>query len=126
LKLHPDNRPKIFLAGGTGITPFLAMIEDMRPTQSVHIYWGMDRESDFYIRPQKNGVAMHYCTDIYPVDSYLNSHPEFISGSKILKQVQHDKSPDIYLSGPPAMVNDSLAKLLAAGVDESNIFYDGK
>lgn len=109
LKLIESENPKIFLAGGTGITPFLAMIESVKPFIPISLYWGMEKDSDFYIRPQQSGLSVTYCTDIYPVDAYIQNIME---------------GADVYLSGPPAMVNDSRSKLLAAGVEPSNIFYD--
>lgn len=108
LALQDNNNPVVFLAGGTGITPFLAML-DIIQNRSVQLYWGMTSEDEFYSRPHHVGLGVHYCTDVYPVDAYLNN---MIEGA------------DIYIAGPPAMVKDSCAKLLAAGVEPSSIFYD--
>lgn len=109
LKLNDNDNPKVFLAGGTGITPFLAMIDSMTHHPAMHLYWGMSHADDFYMRPLRNGLSVTYCTENYPVDAYLENPIE---------------GADIYLSGPPAMVNDSRAKLLAAGVEPSNIYHD--
>ncbi len=108
LKYHESGKAIVFIAGGTGITPFLAMME-ANPTKPATIYWGMTTEDDFYIRPHRNGLAVHYCTDIYPVDAYLLDPVE---------------DAVIYLSGPPAMIRDSKAKLLAYGIEPSNIIHD--
>lgn len=108
LQYDTAHVPAVFLAGGTGITPFLAMVEENKG-KPITIYWGAKTENEFYIRPQQNGLAMHYCVDEYPVDAYLK-HP--IEGAHI------------YLSGPPAMVHDSRVKLLAAGIDPRMIYSD--
>lgn len=109
LYFQDSNKPAVFLAGGTGITPFLAMME-ATSYKPIALYWGMISEYDFYIRPHKNGLAVRYCTDIYPVDACIHDGIDF--------------DAVFYLSGPPAMVLDSKAKLLAAGVEPSNIKYD--
>ncbi|PCH98539.1 MAG: hypothetical protein COB76_06940 [Alphaproteobacteria bacterium] len=109
LKFIENDNAKVFLAGGTGVTPFLAMIEGAKPQTQMSLYWGMETPRDFYVRPQQNGLSVIYCTDIYPVDAYIQN---MIMGA------------DVYLSGPPAMVNDSRSKLLAAGVEPSNILFD--
>ena len=108
LRFIESSNPIVFLAGGTGITPFLAILED-NPTKNAHVYWGMSHEDDFYIRPHRNGLSINYCTDVYPVDAYLTEIIE---------------SAIIYISGPPAMIHDSKAKLLAAGVEPTNIIHD--
>jgi ferredoxin-NADP reductase len=93
------HTPAVFIAGGTGITPFLAMI-DAHKGKSFHVYWGAKKDNEFYVRPQQNGLAMHYCVDEFPVDAH------------------------IYLSGPPNMVHDSRVKLLANGIEPSRIYSD--
>jgi NAD(P)H-flavin reductase len=108
LSWRNDADKTIFIAGGTGVTPFLAMME-AEPSRPVTLYWGMNSEHEFYIRPQRNGLAVHYCTETYPIDAFLKDL---------------DDNAVIYLSGPPAMVQDSKAKLLSAGVEPSNIIHD--
>ena len=108
LCMHETDAPVVFIAGGTGITPFLAMLE-ANPNKPVTLYWGMQSEYEFYIRPHRQGLAVHYCVETYPVDDFLKDRIE---------------GAHIYLSGPPAMVKDSRVKLLAAGVEPSNIHHD--
>ena len=107
LKIQHTDKSKIFLAGGTGITPFLAMMQET--SAPITLYWGMDNDHDFYVRPHHQGIVVHYCTDTYPIDAYLRSPID---------------NGEYYLSGPPAMVRDSLSKLLDLGVEHSNIYYD--
>ena len=102
------HTPAVFIAGGTGITPFLSII-DAYKGRPFHVYWGAKSDDEFYIRPQQNGLIMHYCIDEFPVDTYLRTP---IDGAHI------------YLSGPPNMVHDSRVKLLAAGVEPDMIYSD--
>ena len=109
LHLQPTEKSKVFLAGGTGITPFFAIMEEVK-NKPISLYWGMTSEDDFYIRPHGKGLTVRYCTDIYPVDAYIEDGIDW--------------DAIVYLSGPPAMVADSKAKVLAAGVEPSNIVHD--
>lgn len=109
MHLRNNTRPVVMIAGGTGITPFLAMIEQSGGDRPMHLYWGMDNPDQFYIRPQVSGLSVTLCHDCYPVDAYLQDPVE---------------NADIYLSGPPVMVTESRVKLLAAGIEPSNIIHD--
>lgn len=107
--LRTHDRTIVMIAGGTGIAPFLAMIEQAGAIHPMHLYWGMDDAEQFYIKPHITGLSVTTCHDQYPVDAYLQNP---INGA------------DIYLSGPPVMVTESRVKLLAAGVEPSNIIHD--
>lgn len=108
LKYDAAHTPAVFIAGGTGITPFLAMIDTYKG-KPFTVYWGAKSNDEFYVRPQQNGLAMHYCVHHFPVDDYLKNP---IDGAHI------------YLSGPPNMVHDSRVKLLAAGIEPDMIYSD--
>jgi ferredoxin-NADP reductase len=111
LALHKNKNHHIFIAGGTGITPFLSILE-AHPNIRGQLYWGMQSTHDFYIQPTYDNLEIFYCTDIYPIDAFLDKKDQII------------KDYSVYLSGPPAMVQDSKAKLLAFGYEEENIIYD--
>lgn len=108
LRLQNTNTHKVFIAGGTGVTPFLGMMGEAKA--QITLYWGMNSDHEFYTRPQKKGLAVHYCTENYPIDEYLKSSP--------LDGAEH------YISGPPPMVQDTFSKLLDSGVEHSMIFLD--
>jgi CDP-4-dehydro-6-deoxyglucose reductase, E3 len=48
-----DPRPAVLIGGGTGIAPLKAVVEHaiaMQSARKFHLYWGVRREKDFYIR----------------------------------------------------------------------------
>ena len=62
--LYPKgNDPVVMLATGTGIAPFLAMLERNLPTsqgRSICLYWGMRTEGDFYARDRLELLVSQY------------------------------------------------------------------
>lgn len=108
LQYDETHVPAVFIAGGTGITPVLSIIQQHKG-KPMNVYWGGKSDLEFYIHPQQAGLTMHYCVDNYPVHEYLKDP---IDGAYI------------YLSGPPAMVHDSKVALLAAGIDQNYIYSD--
>jgi ferredoxin-NADP reductase len=108
LQYDPNHIPAVFIAGGTGITPVLAIIEKHKG-KPLNVFWGAKSELEFYAQPKQTGLTMHYCVENFPVQEYLKKPIE---------------NAHIYLSGPPAMVHDSKVMLLASGVHPNKIYSD--
>jgi NAD(P)H-flavin reductase len=60
----PDNQqPIMMLAGGTGITPLLALLQghqDALVQQSVHLYWGVRRAELLFAKEELDALAVRY------------------------------------------------------------------
>jgi NAD(P)H-flavin reductase len=101
------RRPKAALiAGGVGITPIRALLEEM-PGELVVIYRARS-EDDVILREELDalaaarGFALHYA----------------VGGSRdgLLALVPDIAARDVYVCGPPEMVDAATASLRAAGV----------
>ena len=108
--LRDIDRPLLFLAGGTGLAPFLSMLEvlaDNASRQPVHLVYGVTRDEDLVL------------VDV--LESYADRLPDF-SFTTVVADTgsQHprkgwvtDHMPtgflgdetDVYLCGPPPMVD---------------------
>lgn len=108
--------PHVFVAGGIGITPFIAMLSERThkklPIPAHLIYANRD-----------DTVA---CKQL--LDSWAALHPEFSVSYKIgeratAQDIQLDGGL-IYISGPSAMVTGLSADIIAAGIDPSLIKGD--
>jgi benzoate/toluate 1,2-dioxygenase reductase subunit len=47
--LRPVTRPQVFLAGGTGLAPFLSMLEQLATTgtdQPIRLFYAVTRDAD--------------------------------------------------------------------------------
>lgn len=128
--LRDIRRPLLFLAGGTGLAPFLSMLGRIAETGSAHpihlVYGvtndedlvGVDRLEDYAARIP--GFTFATCVvaegSAHPRKGYVMAHiePERLNGGEV----------DVYLCGPPAMVDAVRAWLGQQGVSPANFYYE--
>lgn len=106
--LRPVVRPVLMLAGGTGLAPFLSMLDHLAAigcTQPVHLVYGVTRAVDLVAVDRLDQVAARL-----PSFSFVTVVADAASGHARTGYVtEHlDGAPagaDVYLCGPPAMVD---------------------
>ena len=129
--LRPVRRPVLFLAGGTGLAPFLAMLEKLAQggdgEQRIHLIFGVTSEADLV----KIDVLERYSRELpgfsftccvadeacdYPNKGYVTRYiePEHLNGGDV----------DVYLCGPPPMVDAVRSYLSAQNVAPANFYYE--
>ena len=129
--LRQVTRPLIMVAGGTGLSAFLGMLEQMAvaPTgQRVTLYYGVRYASDLCEQDRLDEF-----TRTIPGFSYhvVVSEPEITWAGKsgfidkhldagAISEVEHD----IYLCGPPPMVESIKAWRLENGLADSNLYFE--
>lgn len=128
--LREIRRPTLFLAGGTGIAPFLSMLETLHGQELHHpvrLMYGVSHDEDVVLCDLLDGYASQiegfsYRTCVASPDSsherkgYVTEHvePEWLG----------DGNVDVYLCGPVAMVEAVTAWLQRAGVKPANFYYE--
>lgn len=131
--LQADSlNPVIFIAGGTGLAPFLSILRQLAEwgeDRNIHLLFGVNRESELFnldelerLQQQLPGFTMTPCvwqpdsgwsgfkgTPVDALQHYLQDYPgEY----------------DIYLCGPPVLVTTATQIAIAQGVDEQRIFSE--
>ena len=126
-----SDRPMIFIGGGTGFAPLKGMIEHAMHRgirRPMHLYWGVRSRRDLYL-PQ---LPQHWARD-WPGFAYtpVLSEPDPDWGGRVglvhaaLMADYPDLSGyDIYLSGPPAMVEAGRPACEARGATLDHMFSD--
>ena len=127
------DRPLLMVGGGTGFAPLKSMIEDLLAhddTRPLHLFWGAATQAELYMHEQvkqwesENG-HIRYTSALSGVDNdgqtgsfsglvheaALHSHPDL-------------SAFDIYISGPPAMVETGRNAFIAHGAEKRRIFFD--
>lgn len=128
--LRDIQRPVLMLAGGTGLAPFTAMLEKIARDGSahpIHLIYGvtldadlveMDRLADLAQRiPNFSFTACVASTDsTYPNKGYVTQH--------ITPAQMNDGNVDIYLCGPPPMVEAVSQFIRDSGVQPASFHHE--
>ncbi len=126
--LREVKRPLLFLAGGTGLAPFLSMLGKLTGTpHPVHLVYGVTNDDDLVCMDRLAAFAAQvpgftYTTCVasdastHPRRGYVMSHtdPAYLHGGDV----------DIYLCGPPPMVDAVRGWLAEQGVTPANLYYE--
>ena len=126
-----SERPMIFMAGGTGFAPIKAVLEHfiaLGTRRSMALYWGTRSESDLYLR----GMVEAWTRDLpdfafHAVVSDDERRGDSRGGlvhEAVLADHPDLSGHDLYMSGPPAMIDVARPQLLAAGLPEERLYYD--
>ncbi|MGA8278473.1 MAG: 2Fe-2S iron-sulfur cluster-binding protein [Rhodanobacteraceae bacterium] len=125
-----SERPLLLMAGGTGFAPIKALIEhflELGSRRSMRLYWGARAASELYLRELPERWVRETTLRFEPVIS----DPEHADGLRIglvheaLLEDQPDLSAfDVYMSGPPTMIDAGRRAFVQAGLPEERLYYD--
>lgn len=131
--LRESERPLILMGGGTGFAPLKGMLEQMMAQgmdKPVHLYWGVRAKADLYMDAVvRSWAARHPQLTYVPVLSEPKTEDNWQGRTgwvheAVAADFPHLADHDVYLSGPPPMVQAAKAAFLAQGLPEAQLFYD--
>ncbi len=126
-----STRPMLFMAGGTGYAPVRAMLEHLLACgcqRPMHVYWGARNASDLYEHERLSDWA-----ERHPELRYVGVAAETGSDDGLRHGLVHSAlledhpdlaGVDLYMSGPPAMIDSARHAFAEAGLDDNHLFYD--
>ena len=126
-----SERPMIFMAGGTGFAPVKAIVEHfiaLGTRRSMQLYWGARSADELYLRE----LAEQWAREMPNLAFHaVVSKPEQANGLRtglvhaaVLADWPDLSAHDLYMSGPPAMIDAAHPAFLAAGLPEDRLYYD--
>ena len=124
----PMEDPKskyLFIAGGVGITPVRSMIESLAPTNDLVLLYGSRTSNDIIFKQELEAYVASHHFPIYNV--YSNEEPAEgkevgrVDAEKIKRLVPDFLEREVYLCGPPPMMNGAEQALLSLGVKPEKI-----
>lgn len=128
--LRPIQRPLLLLAGGTGLAPFTAMLEKIAEQGSehpLHLIYGVTNDFDLVELDRLQALAARipnftYSACVanpdsqYPQKGYVTQH--------IAPCHLNDGDVDVYLCGPPPMVEAVSQYVREQGITPANFYYE--
>ena len=127
-----SERPMLFVAGGTGFAPVKALIEHflhLGTLRPMTLYWGARAPGELYLRdlPERWAAtsALRFVAVIsdserigdtglragFVHESVLEDHPDL-------------SAFDVYMSGPPALIDAGRRSFADAGLPDDRLYYD--
>ena len=128
-----SERPMIFVAGGTGIAPVKAIVEhfiELGTRRAMDVYWGARRAAELYLLSrsgdwQRQAPQLRFHAVLSEAgqataaglraglvhEAVLADHPDL-------------SAHDVYMSGPPAMIDIARHRFVAEGLPEDRLYFD--
>ncbi|MBU0557937.1 MAG: ring-hydroxylating dioxygenase ferredoxin reductase family protein [Alphaproteobacteria bacterium] len=128
--LRNADRPLLFLAGGTGLAPFLSMLEVLArqgSQQKIHLIYGVTRDLDLVLVDQIEAYAarlpnLSFATVVAEESS---AHPRKGWVTQHMPEDMLSAGPfDAYLCGPPPMVDAVRHYFDSNGIKPQSFFYE--
>ncbi len=128
-----STRPTILVAGGTGFAPMQSIIEHAiarghdRP---LHLYWGVRSLRDLYRAERASAWARdHAHIEFTPVLSDPLPDDDWAGRTGFVHEAVVADYPDlsghqVYMSGPPPMIEAARRAFRAAGLETGELFFD--
>lgn len=128
--LREVTRPVLMLAGGTGLAPFLSMLAQLAERgcdRPLHLIYGVNEDDHLVKLEALEAFAgrlpgFTYATVVvdeasdHPRKGYVTHH--------MGAEVMNDGDVDVYLCGPPPMVDAVLRHFDAEGIVPQNFYYE--
>lgn len=126
-----SERPILLMAGGSGFAPIKALIEhfvELGARRPMMLYWGAREPADLYLRelPERWAREVPHFRFV-PVISGEDVDRAVRRGlvhEELLRDHPDLSAFDLYMSGPPAMIDAGRHAFVEAGLPEERLFYD--
>lgn len=127
-----SSRPAIFVAGGTGMAPVHSLLEhavQIGWPHAKHLFWGVRAKRDIYLdnAPQRwqtqLGIGYTVVLSEPNVADQWQGAQGFVH-EQVLAHYPDLSGFDVYLSGPPPLIDAARARFCAAGLPSDRLFFD--
>lgn len=127
-----SERPMIFMAGGTGFAPVKAVVEHfmaLGTRRPMYVYWGARSAEELYLLELAQGwPARAHQLEFNAVLSEPDSRAADLRQGLVHEAVLADhpdlRGFDLYMSGPPAMIEAGRRAFGGAGLPMEQLYFD--
>lgn len=126
--LRDEDRPRLFVAGGTGVAPFLSMLRSLaeRPSpQRTTLLIGARTAGHLFALDELealrevNGVELRLAVEQEPTPGCHQGY-----ATDLIEQLNLDPTTRVYLCGPPPMVEAGRRAAEAAGLPRADVLCE--
>lgn len=127
--LRDEDRPRLFVAGGTGVAPFLSMLRSMAahpPAQRTTFVIGARTPGHLFaldelkqLGEQLEGIDLQIAVEQDPQPGCHAGYP-----TDLIPRLGLDPSTRVYLCGPPPMVEAGRKAAEAAGLKRADVLCE--
>jgi ferredoxin-NADP reductase/ferredoxin len=131
--LHPGRAPQIFVAGGTGLAPILAILDEIRhrpgPRPQMLLSFGCASEQQFFYRDELE-LRQWWMPELRVILSadHVDRADSGLLQATPVAVLDHERITDpltaAYLCGPPPMIETARRRLLEMGVAPGQIYAE--
>lgn len=128
--LRPITRPQLWLAGGTGLAPFLSMLEQLAATgsdQPVTLYYAVTRAADLVeldrVQDLAEKIGNVAVITILAAEEEAHERKGFVT-DHVSAEDLNGGDVDVYLCGPPPMVEAVRTHFTALGAQPANFYFE--
>ncbi|MHC3469650.1 ferredoxin reductase family protein [Streptomyces sp. 7R007] len=118
--MHRTRPEAVLIAGGVGVTPIRALLEELEG-HAVVIY-RVARERDAVLYDELRDLAQAKGADLYLVKGSV--HPDKLAPRELARMVPDIADRDVFLCGPPPMMAAVLRNLGDLGVPKQQIHFE--
>jgi ferredoxin-NADP reductase len=122
---QPHNKVNtVFIAGGTGITPFLSLFADESFNEYINprIYLGFRSKKYNIYENELREIRNNSCNSNNLLKVYYEDKDGIIDIKTILKE--NGTNSDYFISGPPIMIKSFKSYLINSGLPEQKVLTD--
>ncbi len=123
------DKTLVFIAGGSGITPFMSMIREMADcglNREIYLFYGNKSEDDIIFHCELRELAarlshVHYIPVVEHPPAAYNGYSGFITREVIQKEIRDVQGKTFMLCGPQALYDFCVPELEKMGVPSKKI-----
>lgn len=119
------RRKVLMIAGGVGITPLRALIEDLPLAPGdLTLLYRASNEREVLFRAELDRLARERGIEVRYLLGRREKNADALSPRKLRQYVPNIAGRDVYLCGPPGMMDAAMASLTSIGVPRAHIHYE--
>jgi NAD(P)H-flavin reductase len=129
--LRSTSRPKLFVAGGTGLAPIMSMLASIDPDTAppLAVVAGFTSDEDAYAIEELRGLGQRLPLQLILAadragSSWSGMKANPVEAVRFVKAVPLGPGTEAYLCGPPGMVAAARQALSAHGLSDSDVFNE--